>query len=145
MKIIYNSENEVAQFDLDRFYKSLNRYGEVSKEQIEEELKNWHYDPMHYSVLVEIGVKLLPTERTAREYWEDHRIEGQNFLRLVRVTGYLTGDYRRANDAKLHEFAERTVNGKTGANGVFSPDEKNMKEAVKKAYSEIAAQVGPKV
>lgn len=145
MKIIYNSENDIKDFDLERYYKSLNRYGKVSREDIEKELKHWNYDPLHYSCLVEIGVKLLPTELTAREYWEDHKIEGRNFLRLVRVTGYLTGDYRRANDAKLHEFAERTVNGKTGKNGVFSPDEKDMREASKLAYAEIAAQVGSKV
>ena len=30
--------------------------------KIEKELENWHYDPLHYSCLVEIGVKLLPDE-----------------------------------------------------------------------------------
>ena len=107
MRIIYNDENETANFDIDRFYKSLNKYGEVSKEAIEKELENWHYDPLHYSCLVEIGVKLLPDEKTARAYYNDHAKENQNFERLRRITGYLVGTLDRWNDAKKAEEKAR--------------------------------------
>ena len=40
MKIIYKSEQDVKEFDLDKFYESLNRYGKVSKEAIKKELEN---------------------------------------------------------------------------------------------------------
>ena len=91
MRIIYNNENETANFDIDKFYKSLNKYGEVSKGAIKKELENWHYDPLHYSCLVEIGVKLLPDEESARAYYNDHAKENQDFERLRRITGYLVG------------------------------------------------------
>ena len=85
MRIIYNNENETANFDIDKFYKSLNKYGEVSKEAIEKELENWHYDPLHYSCLVEIGVKLLPDEESARAYYNDHAKENQDFESLQKL------------------------------------------------------------
>lgn len=107
MKIIYNEETDIKEFDLDKFHKSLNKYGEVSKESITKELENWHYDPLHYSCLVEIGVKLLPDEESARAYYNDHIKEGQDFERLRRITGYLVGTLSRWNDAKKAEEKAR--------------------------------------
>lgn len=127
MKILY-AENDIREYDEDKFYESLNRYGEVSRERIREEVNKLEWDPCHYSVLCELGVKLLPDENSARKYFEDHKLEGQVFNRLVRVCGYLTGDYRKANDGKLHEFAERRVSG------VGHKEDKL-------AYEEIARQV----
>lgn len=107
MKIIYDNENNKAEFDLDRFYNSLNKYGQVTKDQITEEMKNWNYDPLHYSCLVEIGVKLLPDEKSAKAYYDDHKQEGHNFERLRRITGYLVGSLERWNDAKKAEERAR--------------------------------------
>lgn len=127
MHILY-AENDVKEFDLDRFHKSLNRYGEVTKEQITQELDNWHYDPLHYSCLVEIGVKLLPDEKSAREYYDDHIEEGTDFERLRRITGYLVGTLGRWNDAKK---AEEKARVKHSLGGVYTPEEKAEIEALK--------------
>ena len=35
MKIVYEKPTDAILFDIERYYKSLNRYGEVSKEAIE--------------------------------------------------------------------------------------------------------------
>lgn len=128
MKIIRNNEREISEFDLDRFYKSLNRYGEVSKDAILKELENWPYDPLHYSCLVEIGVKLLPDAESAREYFDNHYAEGQDFERLRRITGYLVGTLQRWNDAKKCEEKARV---KHSLGGVFTPEEKAGIELLK--------------
>ena len=128
MRIIYDNENETANFDIDRFYKSLNKYGEVSKEAIEKELENWHYDPLHYSCLIEIGVKLLPDEKSAREYFDNHCVEGQSFERLRRITGYLVGTLARFNDAKKAEVADRV---KHSVGGQYGQTEKDYIEVLK--------------
>lgn len=87
MKIIYKSENDAKEFDMNRYLKSLNKYGKVTKEQVQKGLENYPYDPLHVSCLVEVGVKLLPNEDSARAYFNDHKAEGQNFERLRRITG----------------------------------------------------------
>ena len=128
MRIIYDNEFTTADFDLDRFYKSLNKYGEVSKEQITKEFENWHYDPLHYSCLVEIGVKLLPDEESARAYYNDHAKENQDFERLRRITGYLVGSLERWNDAKK---AEEKARVKHALGGQYTPEEKTAIEVLK--------------
>lgn len=86
MKIIYNSENDATEFDMDRYLKSLNKYGKVTKEQVEKALKEYEgYSVLHNSVLIELGVKLLSDEDSARAYFEDHQQEGRNFERLRRI------------------------------------------------------------
>lgn len=135
MRIIYDNENETANFDIDRFYKSLNKYGEVSKEAIEKELENWHYDLLHYSCLVEIGVKLLPDEKTAREYYNDHAKENQDFERLRRITGYLVGTLQRWNDAKK---AEEKARVKHALGGQYSQEHKAGIEILKMENSLMA-------
>ena len=127
MKILY-SLNNVKDFDMDKFLKSLNRYGEVKREQIEKELENWHYDPLHVSCLVEIGVKLLPDEQSARAYYDDHIKEGVDFERLRRITGYLVGTLSRWNDAKK---AEEKARVKHSLGGVYTPEQKADIEALK--------------
>lgn len=88
MKIIYKSENDAIEFDMDRYLKSLNKYGKVTKAQVEEALKEYEgYPVLHNSVLLELGVKLLPDEDSARAYFNDHKEEGQGFERLRRITG----------------------------------------------------------
>lgn len=85
MKIIYKSENDAIEFDMDRYLKSLNKYGKVTKEQVKKGLEKYPYDPLHVSCLVELGVKLLPDKDSARAYFEDHKEEGRSFERLRRI------------------------------------------------------------
>ena len=108
-KIIYRSPNEVENFDLKRFEKSLSRYAKVSEKEVKEALKEFdQYETMHVSCLVEVGMKLIAEnadEQAAKEYFKEHEIwfdEGK-FERLRRITGYLVGTLDRWNDAKKAE------------------------------------------
>ena len=132
MKIIYNNENDIAEFDMQRYLKSLNRYGEVTEEQVIKGLGDFPYDPLHVSCLVELAIRLLPEDK-AKEYYEDHQIEGQRFERLARITGYLVGDISRWNQGKMAEWAERTV---SSINGEYSPENKALVEHKKRVLRE---------
>ena len=108
-KIIYRSPNEVENFDLKRFEKSLSRYAKVSEKEVKEALKEFdQYETMHVSCLVEVGMKLIAekaNEQAAKEYFKEHEVwfdEGK-FERLRRITGYLVGTLDRWNDAKKAE------------------------------------------
>ena len=129
MRIIYQSPNDVKQFDIERYYKSLNKYEAVSKEKIQQAIDNLHYDPMHYSVLVELGVKLIEDENKARQYFNDHPLNDEGFERLRRITGYLVGTLERWNDGKRAEERERV---KHNVAGVYSQREKAQIEAEKR-------------
>lgn len=128
MKIVYTKPEEIENFDIDRYLASLNKYGEVSKEQVEEGLKEFNYDPLHYSCLVELGVKLLPDDESAGKYYNDHPIENIRFDRLRRITGYLVGTLERFNDAKRAEVADRLTHS---VGGQYDSEEKNYIEALK--------------
>lgn len=128
MKIVYKDPNDMVEFDMDKFLKSLNRYGKVTKEQVLGELENYPYDPLHYSCLVEIGVKLLGDN--AKAYYDDHQIEGHNFERLRRITGYLVGSLERWNDGKKAEEAARVKHSISGYDK-YSPEEKTAIEVLK--------------
>ena len=57
-KIIYRNQNEVENFDLKRFVKSINKYAKVSEKDVKEALEDFdQYDTMHVSCLVEAGMK----------------------------------------------------------------------------------------
>lgn len=127
MKIIYKSEQDAKEFDMDRYLKSLNRYGEVKRGQVEEGLKDFPYDPLHVSCLVELGVRLLP-EKEAREYFENHKREDVDFERLRRITGYLVGTLGRWNDAKK---AEEKARVKHNLPGQYDQEEKEAIEYLK--------------
>ena len=134
MKIVYHKPDDVKEFDIEKYYKSLNRYGEVDKAKIKEALSILHYDPMHYSVLVRVGVELLPDENSAREYYEAHRPSGDGeFERLRRITGYLVGSLERWNDGKKAEEADRVKHD------VYSPENKDKIEALKEQLVEEEA------
>lgn len=133
MKIIYKSEQDIKEFDMDKYLKSLNKYGKVTKEQVEKELENYPYDPLHVSCLREIAVKVLPDKDSARAYFEDHKEEGQRFERLARITGYLVGDISRWNQGKMAEWAERTV---SSINGEYTPENKALVEHKKRVLRE---------
>lgn len=128
MKIVYNTPKELAEYDEDKFYKSLNRYGNIPVEAIRVALSELDYDPMHYSVLVEIGTSLIPDEDKAREYYQDHNHTEAPFERLRRITGYLVGSLERWNDGKKAEERERV---KHNVSGVYTTNEKIARELEK--------------
>jgi hypothetical protein len=112
-KIVYRSPEEVENFDLGRFSKSLNKYAKISDKEIKEALKEFdQYETMHVSCLVEIGIKLIEEKASpaqAKEYFEAHAeyFDEGKFERLRRITGYLVGTLDRWNDAKKAEEKAR--------------------------------------
>ena len=134
MKIIYKNEQDTKPFDINKYLTSLNKYGKVSKEQVKKALKEYEgYDVLHYTVLIEKALELLPDEDSARAYYEDHKVGGQRFERLARITGYLVGDISRWNQGKMAEWAERTV---SSINGEYSPENKALVEHKKRVLRE---------
>lgn len=108
-KIIYRNPQEVENFDLKRFEKSISHYAKVSEKEVKEALKEFNqYETMHVSCLVEVAMKLIADksgEEAAKEYFKEHEMwfdEGK-FERLRRITGYLVGTLDRWNDAKKAE------------------------------------------
>lgn len=112
-KIIYRNPNEVENFDLKRFEKSISRYAKVSEKEVKEALAEFNqYETMHVSCLVEVGMRLIAAkagEEAAKEYFDAHNMwfEEGKFERLRRITGYLVGTLDRWNDAKKAEEAAR--------------------------------------
>lgn len=134
-KIVYMRPQDAEVFDRERFVASLQKYGAVNLDLLDKELDKLHYDPLHVSVLVEVGVKVLENDEAARKYWDDHQnYIGQNFERLRRITGYLVGSLERWNDGKQAEERDRVKHG------VYSQENKDYLEAEKFANS-VAAQI----
>jgi len=112
-KIIYKNPNEIENFDIKRFVKSLSRYAKVSEKEAKEVLAEYdQYEDMHVSCLVEAGMKLIGEkagDKAMKEYFNDHAewFEEGKFERLRRITGYLVGTLDRWNDAKKAEEAAR--------------------------------------
>lgn len=112
-KIVYRSPEEVENFDLSRFSKSLNKYAKISDKEIKEALKEFdQYETMHVSCLVEAGVKLIEEKAnasSAKDYFNTHAeyFDEGKFERLRRITGYLVGTLDRWNDAKKAEEKAR--------------------------------------
>lgn len=112
-KIIYKSPNEIKNFDLKRFEKSIARYAKVSEKEVKEALAEFdQYETMHVSCLVEVGMKLIGEksgEKAMKEYFDEHSMwfEEGKFERLRRITGYLVGTLDRWNDAKKAEESAR--------------------------------------
>lgn len=119
MKIVYHRPESVKNYDEDKFYDSLNRYGEVSREKIREAVSKISYDPCHVSVLRNLGVQLLPDDESARKYYDEHQQNQVGFNRLRRISGYLVGDLSFWNDAKRAEEKARVKHS------VTSVDRKN--------------------
>ena len=84
-------------------------------------------------MLSDNALELLPDEDSKRAYFEDHKVEGQRFERLARITGYLVGDISRWNQGKMAEWAERTV---SSINGEYSPENKTLVEHKKRVLRE---------
>lgn len=144
--IVYRTPSDIEKFDIDRYVDNLNKYGEVSKEEAEEALSVYNpSDLLHVSCLVTVGTKLIENDEKARQYYEDHNewfSTTPNFERLRRITGYLVGSLERWNDGKRAEERERVKHstGFDNANGQFSLEQKDEKEAIKLENS-IASQI----
>ena len=112
-KIVYSNPEEVENFDMKRFLKSLSRYAKVSEKDAEEALKEFdQYETMHVSCLVEAGMKLIGDEageKAMKEYFDEYAgwFDEGKFERLRRITGYLVGTLDRWNDAKKAEEKAR--------------------------------------
>lgn len=130
MKILYHKPSDIVEFDIDRYWTSLNKYGKVDKEVIVKALEEMHYDPMHYSVLVELGVALLPDDKSAKAYYKDHKLGQQTFERLRRITGYLVGSLERWNDGKKAEEHDRVKHGLAGQYGPETKDELEVRRSI---------------
>lgn len=112
-KIVYRNPNDIENFDMKRFLKSLNKYAKISEKEAKEALAEFdQYETMHVSCLVEVGVKLISEkadEDAAKEYFDAHAeyFDEGKFERLRRITGYLVGTLDRWNDAKKAEEKAR--------------------------------------
>lgn len=113
MKIVYHRPEDVKNYDEDKFFNSLNRYGEVSREKIREAVSKIGYDPCHVSVLRNLGVQLLPDDESAKRYYDEHQQNQVGFNRLRRISGYLVGDLSFWNDAKRAEEKARVKHSVT--------------------------------
>ena len=112
MKIVYTKPEDAKNYDEDKFFNSLNRYGEVSREKIREAVSKISYDPCHVSVLRDLGVRLLPDDESAKKYYDEHPdYELDKFNRICRITGYLTSSIDTWNDAKKAELKARVKHG----------------------------------
>ena len=87
-------------------------------------------------MFLELGVKLIPTEEGARQYYDDHTYHEMGFERLRRITGYLVGTLDRWNDAKKAEEAARVKHtvGLGNASGVYTADQKSAREVEKNEH-----------
>lgn len=113
MKIVYHRPEDVKNYDEDKFFNSLNRYGEVSREKIREAVSKIGYDPCHVTVLRNLGVQLLPDDESAKRYYDEHQQNQVGFNRLRRISGYLVGDLSFWNDAKKAEEKARVKHSVT--------------------------------
>ena len=111
--IMYRNPNEVESFNIKRLTKSLSKYAKVSEKEVKEALGDFdHYDNLHVSCLVEVGMKLIGEkagDKVMKEYFDDHAewFDEGKFERLRRITGYLVGTLDRWNDAKKAEESAR--------------------------------------
>lgn len=132
MKIVYRKPDDAEVFDLDRYYDSLKKYGDVPKQEIIdnlEALKNQFSDTLHVSVLVNLGARLIVDEDGAKRYYDEH-INGdwRGFERLRRISGYLVGSLERWNDGKKAEEKARVKHSV----GQYTVNEKVEREEAKK-------------
>lgn len=88
MQVIYKNELDKKGFDKERYRESLKRYGEIDEERFEQAVKNLEpYAIRHVSCLVKEAIPVFVNENDAKNYWEEHQINGVGFERLARITG----------------------------------------------------------
>ena len=107
--ILFNKPSETEKFDKEKFLNSLKQFGEFDSKIIDEGLKELSQFPeLHYSRLIELGIKSFKNNEDAKKYFERYQVEeSESFERLRRITGYLVGSLDRWNDGKRAEEAAR--------------------------------------
>lgn len=107
--ILFNKPSETEKFDKEKFLNSLKQFGEFDSKIVDEGLKELSQFPeLHYSRLIELGIKSFKNNEDAKKYFERYQIEDSvSFERLRRITGYLVGSLDRWNDGKKAEEAAR--------------------------------------
>ena len=107
--ILFNKPSETEKFDKEKFLNSLRQFGEFDSKIVDEGLKELSQFPeLHYSRLIELGIKSFKNNEDAKKYFERYQIEeSESFERLRRITGYLVGSLDRWNDGKKAEEAAR--------------------------------------
>lgn len=107
--ILFNKPSETERFDKEKFLNSLKQFGEFDSKIVDEGLKELSQFPeLHYSRLIELGIKSFKNDNDAKRYFERYQIkESESFERLRRITGYLVGTLDRWNDGKKAEERER--------------------------------------
>ena len=110
--ILYFQPSDAKKFEIERYAKSLNSYGNIPTDEIKRALKQFDaYENLHVSRLVELGAALIAkdvNEEAAKDYFESHaQYFGNKFERLRRITGYLVGTLDRWNDGKKAEEKAR--------------------------------------
>lgn len=107
--ILFNKPSETEKFDKEKFLNSLKQFGEFDSKIVDEGLKELSQFPeLHYSRLIELGIKSFKNNEDAKKYFERYQIEeSESFERLRRITGYLVGSLDRWNDGKRAEEAAR--------------------------------------
>ena len=107
--ILFNKPSETEKFDKEKFLNSLKQFGEFDSKIVDEGLKELSQFPeLHYSRLIELGIKSFKNNEDAKRYFERYQAEESvSFERLRRITGYLVGSLDRWNDGKKAEEAAR--------------------------------------
>ena len=107
--ILFNKPSETEKFDKEKFLNSLKQFGEFDSKIVDEGLKELSQFPeLHYSRLIELGIKSFKNNEDAKKYFERYQTEESvSFERLRRITGYLVGTLDRWNDGKKAEEAAR--------------------------------------
>ena len=107
--ILFNKPSETEKFDKEKFLNSLKQFGEFDSKIVDEGLKELSQFPeLHYSRLIELGIKSFKNNEDAKKYFERYQVEESvSFERLRRITGYLVGSLDRWNDGKKAEEAAR--------------------------------------
>lgn len=107
--ILFNKPSETEKFNKEKFLNSLKQFGEFDSKIVDEGLKELSQFPeLHYSRLIELGIKSFKNNEDAKKYFERYHIEeSESFERLRRITGYLVGSLDRWNDGKKAEEAAR--------------------------------------
>ena len=107
--ILFNKPSETEKFDKEKFLNSLKQFGEFDSKIVDEGLKELSQFPeLHYSRLIELGIKSFKNNEDAKKYFERYQVEeSESFERLRRITGYLVGSLDRWNDGKRAEEAAR--------------------------------------
>lgn len=107
--ILFNKPSETEKFDKEKFLNSLRQFGEFDSKIVDEGLKELsQFHELHYSRLIELGIKSFKNNEDAKKYFERYQAEESvSFERLRRITGYLVGTLDRWNDGKKAEEAAR--------------------------------------